>query len=205
MGGALLVRKEMAKKLVTISPGTGILKAMELMRKASIRHLPVLEGSEFLGLVTEGVLRQAMLLSMVDKVTIEDVMIKSPVTVSPDAGIEEAARLIFTHKIGGLPVIQGKELVGMITTVDILRAFLGMMGILKSSSRIDLRLGKNPEGFEEVSKVCRDCGSEIISVGMSNHKDRRRRVYHFRLSRNNVAPIVATLKERGYKVLGVRQ
>ncbi len=197
------VHKEMAKKVITISPGTGIMKAMELMRKASIRHLPVVEGSDFLGLVTEGVLREASLLSMIDRVSIEDVMIKSPVTISPDASIEEAARLIFTHRIGGLPVVRGKELVGMITTVDILRAFLRLMGILKSSSRIDLILGENPEGFEEVSKVCRDCGSEIISVGMSNHKDRKRRVYYFRLARNNVAPIVTTLKERGYKVLSV--
>ncbi len=199
------VHKQMAKKLITISPETGILKAMELMRKASIRHLPVVEGSEFRGLVTEGVLRQASLLSMIDRVSIKDVMIKSPVTISPDASIEEAARLIFNRKIGGLPVVRGKELVGIITTVDILRAFVQMMGVLKSSSRIDLVLGDNPNGFEDVSKVCRDCGSEIISVGMSNHKDRKRRVYHFRLTRNKVAPIVATLKERGYKVVSVTQ
>ncbi len=150
------VHKRMAKKLITISPGTGILKAMDLMRKASIRHLPVVEGSEFLGLVTEGVLRQASLLSIIDKVSIEDVMIKSPITISPEAGIEEAARLIFTHKIGGLPVVKGKKLVGIITAVDVLQAFVRLMGVLKSSSRIDLVLGENPQGFEEVSEVCRD-------------------------------------------------
>ncbi len=199
------VQKQMAKKLITISPGTGILKAIEMMRKASIRHLPVVEGSELRGLVTEGVLRQASLLSMIDRVSIEDVMIKFPVTISPEASIEEAARLIFTRKIGGLPVVRGKELVGIITTVDILRAFLRLMGVLKSSSRIDIVLGDNPHGFEDVSRVCRDCGSEIISMGMSNHKDRKRRVYHFRLTRNKVAPIVATLKEQGYKVVSVTQ
>ncbi len=195
----------MAKKLITISPGTGILKAMDLMRKASIRHLPVVEGSEFLGLVTEGVLRQASLLSIIDKVSIEDVMIKSPITISPEASIEEAARLIFTHKIGGLPVVKGKKLVGIITAVDVLQAFVRLMGVLKSSSRIDLVLGENPQGFEEVSKVCRDCGSEIISVGMSSHKDRKKRVYYFRLGRNNLGPIVDTLRERGYRVVSVTE
>ncbi len=199
------VKKRMAKKLITISPGTSILKAMELMRKNSIRHLPVLEGADFVGFVTEGDLRQASLLSIVDKVSIEDVMIKSPITVSPEASLEEAARLIYMHKIGGLPVVKGKKLVGIITVVDILLAFLQVMGILKSSSRLDLIFGDRPQAFEEVSAVCRDCGAEIISVGMSSHKDRKKRIYYFRLEKSNLAPIIATLKKQGYKVLSVME
>ena len=103
------VKKRMVRKLVTIPPDTSILKAMEVMRKNSIRHLPVVDGGKFVGFVTEGDLRQASLLSMVDKVSIEDVMIKNPVTVSPEASLEEAAKLISSHKIGGLPVVQGEE------------------------------------------------------------------------------------------------
>src|SRR4030043_150701 len=82
------------------------------IRRNSIRHLPVVEDGYFVGFVTEGDLRQASLLSMVDKVSIEDVMIKNPVTISPEASLEEAAKLIFAHKIGGLPVVRGKKLVG---------------------------------------------------------------------------------------------
>jgi len=100
------VEKLMARKLVTIPPGTSILKAMEVMRKNSIRHLPVVDGEKFIGFLTEGDLRQASLLSMVDKISIEDVMIRNPVSISPEASVEDAARLIFKHKIGGLPVIQ---------------------------------------------------------------------------------------------------
>src|SRR3990170_1487016 len=105
------VKKRMVRKLVTIPSNTSILKAMEVMKKNSIRHLPVVEQGNFIGFVTEGDLRQASLLSMVDKVSIEDVMIKNPVTISPEATVEEAAKLIFSHKIGGLPVVTGKKLV----------------------------------------------------------------------------------------------
>ena len=199
------VSKRMVRNLVTISRSTSILKAMELMRKNSIRHLPVVDGENLIGFVTEGDLRQASLLSMVDKVSIEDVMIKNPITVAPGDSLEEAAKLITTHKIGGLPVVQQKKLVGIITIVDILRAFIQMMGILKSSSRIDLVLGEAPHAFEEVSRVFKDHGAQIISVGMSNKKDRKKRVYFFRLEKCGLQQIVAAVKEKGYKVISVTE
>jgi acetoin utilization protein AcuB len=197
------VKNQMSKKVVTIPPDTSILRAIEVMHEKSIRHLPVVEEGDLVGLVTEGDLRQASLLSLVDKVSIEDVMIKKPVTISPEASIEEAAKLIYRHKIGGLPVVAGKQLVGILTLVDILAAFIQLLGILKSSSRIDVVLGGRAHAFEEVSAIFRKHKTEIISLGMSNHKDRKKRVYYFRVRKYPVIPIVTDLKKKGYKVLSV--
>jgi acetoin utilization protein AcuB len=130
-------------------------------------------------------------------------MIKKPVTVSPEASIEEAARLVYRHKIGGLPVVAGRKLVGMLTIVDILAAFIQLLGILKSSCRIDMILGGKPHAFAEVSALLRNHRAEIISVGMSNHRDRKKRVYYFRVGKCPVTPIVNELKKKGYKVLSV--
>ncbi len=199
------VRKRMARKLITIQKDTGILKAIELMHKNSIRHLPVVEGENLVGFVTEGDLRQASLLSMVDKVSIEDVMIKKPITISPDATLEEAAKLIFLHKIGGMPVVEGKKLVGVITILDILLAFIQLMGILKSSSRIDVVPGDKINAFEEISGVLKDHRAQIISVGMSNHKDRQKRVYYFRLEKCPLPPIADSLRAKGYRVLSMME
>ena len=199
------VKKRMVRKLITIPPQTNILNALKVMRDNSIRHLPVVDGGNLVGFVTEGDLRQASLLSMVDKVSIEDVMIKDPVTIAPDASLEEAAKLIYSHKIGGLPVVKGKKLVGIITIVDILQAFIQLMGILKSSSRLDLILGENPRAFEEVSSIFQEHRAEIISVGMSNHKDRKKRIYYFRLEKCPLQPIVDSLKNKGYQVLSVTE
>jgi acetoin utilization protein AcuB len=199
------VKKRMVRKLITIPPQTNILNALKVMRDNSIRHLPVVDGGNLVGFVTEGDLRQASLLSMVDKVSIEDVMIKDPVTIAPDASIEEAAKLIYSHKIGGLPVVKGKKLVGIITIVDVLQAFIQMMGILKSSSRLDLILGEKPRAFEEVSSIFQEHRAEIISVGMSNHKDRKKRIYYFRLEKCPLQPIIDSLKNKGYQVLSVTE
>jgi acetoin utilization protein AcuB len=195
------VKQQMARKLITISPDTSILKAIQIMRRHSIRHLPVVEGKVFVGLVTEGDLRQASLLSIVDRVTIEDVMIKRPITIHPDAPIEDAAKLVFRHKIGGLPVVRERKLVGILTVVDLLTYFIRLHGILKKSSQIDLILGDKPDAFEGVYGIFRRHGAEVISVGTSNHKDRRKRVYRFRLRKISMAPIAASLKKKGYKVL----
>ena len=204
-GNFMHVKKRMVRKLITIPPQTNILNALKVMRDNSIRHLPVVDGGNLVGFVTEGDLRQASLLSMVDKVSIEDVMIKDPVTIAPDASIEEAAKLIYSHKIGGLPVVKGKKLVGIITIVDVLQAFIQMMGILKSSSRLDLILGENPRAFEEVSSIFQEHRAEIISVGMSNHKDRKKRIYYFRLEKCPLQPIIDSLKNKGYQVLSVTE
>ncbi len=197
------VKNQMIRKVVTIPPGTSILRAIEVMHEKSIRHLPVVEDGKLLGLVTEGDLRQASLLSLVDKVSIEDVMIRKPVTISPEASIDEAARLVYRHKIGGLPVVKGKKLVGILTIVDLLGAFIQLLGILKASSRVEVVLGRKLHAFEEVSAVFRKYRAEIVSVGMSSHKDRSKRVYYFRVGKCPLKAIVAELKKKGYRVLSV--
>jgi acetoin utilization protein AcuB len=197
------VKNQMIRKVQTIPPGTSILRAIEIMHEKSIRHLPVVEDGKLVGLVTEGDLRQASLLSLVDKVSIEDVMIRKPVTISPEASIEEAARLIYRRKIGGLPVVSGKKLVGILTIVDLLGAFIQLLGILKTSFRVDVVLGRKPLAFEEVSAVFRKNKAEIVSVGMSSHKDRGKRVYYFRVGKCPLKAITAELKKKGYRVISV--
>jgi len=199
------VRKMMTKKLVTVRQDAPISDAINLMKQHSIRHLPVIEGAEFVGWVTEGDIRQAYLASLIEDVTVRDIMIKDPITVPPDANMEEAAELLYRHGIGGLPVVDRKKLVGIITVADIMAAFIEVMGILKESSRIDVILGGKPHAFENVSKIIMDHGSEIISVGMSAHQDRKKRIYYLRLTKCDVYAVAKGIEEAGYKVVSVTE
>lgn len=198
------VKKRMAKKLVTVTKDMSIPEAIGLMKKHSIRHLPVVDGDNLIGFVTESDMRQAYLASLLDKIVVEDLMIKNPITISPNTSIEEAAELIHRNKIGGLPVVEKGKLKGILTVADILEAFIEIMGVLKSSSRIDVVMGEEPEAFEEVSCIIKAHKGEIISVGMLGYKrDKLKRVYFFRLEKCDVAPIVKSLKKGGYKVVSV--
>lgn len=195
------VKRWMVKNPVTITRDTGIQEAIGLMKEHSIRHLPVVENLKLIGLVTQGDLRQAIIPSMVEDIGLKDIMITNPIVIPPDASIDTAAKLIFKHKIGGLPVVtKGNRLVGIITVSDILSAFIHIMGILKSSSRVDVMLNERPDAFEEVSGIIKEHDGKIISVGILPRRGVRK-IYSFRLGKCNVPPIVQALEEKGHKVI----
>ncbi|UCF57970.1 MAG: CBS domain-containing protein [Deltaproteobacteria bacterium] len=196
------VSEWMIKEPITVTKDQKVQDCVDLMKEYSIRHLPVVENQKLIGLVTESDLREVFLASLVEDLTIEGIMINEPMTVTPDTEIEDAAKLIYYHKIGGLPVVDDYEqVVGIITVADLVEAFIELMGVLKSSSRIDVILGDEPEAFERVSGLIRSEGGEIISVGISGHRLRRKRIYFFRLKKCNVKNIATTLQKAGFQVV----
>ena len=197
------VKNWMSRPPVTISPDASIPEAIQLMRKHSIRHVPVVEKKKLVGLVTESDIRQAYLASLIEEIKVKDVMIKDPITTSPESHLEEAAELLYRHGIGGLPVVEGNEVVGVITVTDIVAAFIQIMGILKESCRLDVILGGKPKAFEHISQIIRKHGGEIISVGISGPEDKKKRVYYLRLTKCDIKAVAKEVEEAGYKVVSV--
>lgn len=195
------VHEWMTRNPVTVSKDQDIRGCMDLMTEHSIRHLPVVEGQKLIGFVTESDLREVSSTSSAEGMSIEDFMVIDPITVSPDTDIEEAAKLIYYHKIGGLPVVDNEEFVGVITVVDLLGVFIELMGVMKSSSRIDVILGEEPEAFERVSALIRGEGGEIISVGISGDHSKTERIYFFRLEKCDVEHISNVLQDAGFTVV----
>ena len=195
--------KRMAKKLITINPGANVLDALNILHQNSIRHLPVVNCEKFAGFVSESDIRQVLLLPGGNDMKIEEIMNKNPVTIGPEENLEEAAKLINQYKVGGLPVLDDNKLVGIITVGDILAAFIEMMGVLQASSRIDVILGDNAEAFEKVSRIIKQKGGEIISVGMGNESDNDKKFYFFRLKKCDVDIIAKSIKDNGYEVISV--
>jgi acetoin utilization protein AcuB len=138
----MLVSQIMSTEIVTISPDKRVGQALQLMHQHQIRHLPVLDEDRMVGWLTSRDLREVLLASMLEKITVQDVMIKAPISVTADTRVEEAARLIMEHKVGGLPVLEGDRLVGVITMMDLIGAFLTLLSLLRTSSRLDLSLEK---------------------------------------------------------------
>ena len=138
---------------ITIGAHASISEAIELMKVNSIRHLPVVSQDNVLeGFLTLADLKQGLIPSMLGDLNLGDLMIREPIMVRPEDDVEVAAQLIYKHKIGGMPVVANGKLVGIITATDILRTFIDMMGILTSTSRIDVVVGDQPGGFK---KPCR--------------------------------------------------
>ena len=186
---------------ITIGKNASVQEAIETMKINSIRHLPVVSTTgRLIGFVTLADLKQGLIPSMLGDVTLDDLMIHSPITVGPDDDIEIAAQRIYKHKIGGMPVVENDRVVGIITETDILRAFIDMMGILTASSRIDVVVGENAGDFQRALKIINDNGGDIINVGMTAQQTSNR-VYYFRLSPCDTRPIRRALEADRFEVL----
>jgi CBS domain-containing protein len=105
------------------------------MEKYNIRRLPVINKGKLVGIVTRGDIREAQasdattlsiyeLNYLLDRTLAKDFMAYDPITVAADAPIGEAARRMVQHKIGGLPVVEYGELVGIITETDLCRLLI---------------------------------------------------------------------------------
>src|SRR5678815_309616 len=113
----------MSTDLFTVGPDDLIDLAASVMDWRHIRHVPV-EDQEgrLVGLITHrGLLR--MMINSADKLTtVREIMIPDPVVVTPSTSSLEAMELMRTNRVGCLPVVEGDQLVGIITSYDFLEA-----------------------------------------------------------------------------------
>jgi CBS domain-containing protein len=120
---------------ITITMQTTLPEAKRLMDQHYVRRLPVIHKGKLVGIVTRGDIREAQastattlsvyeLNYLLDEIPAKDFMAYEPITISPDAPIGEAARRMMQHKVGGLPVVENGELVGIITETDLCRLLI---------------------------------------------------------------------------------
>lgn len=195
------VGKIMRRDPVTVTPETGVLEAIKLMQELNIRHLPVVQAGQFAGWLSARDLYQVMLAAMLEEITVGEIMNVNPITVSPETGLAEAAYLMREYKIGGVPVLSGRKLVGVLTVIDLLDAFLFMLEALRSSSRLDLALPEDPQALEAACRLIREAGGEIINIGLNPVQIDEERIYAFRLAKCDLAPIVENLRRHGIRIV----
>jgi CBS domain-containing protein len=102
-----------------------------------IRHLPVLDEGRVVGVVSQRDLFRSALAAalgygekgqtmLMRTLRVKEVMHEPAITISPEATAKEATRLMIENKIGCLPVVEGRTLVGILTETDILRYLLSL-------------------------------------------------------------------------------
>ena len=167
----------MSKPVITIRPETSMPDALDLMHKEHIRRLPVVNRrGELVGIVTEADLikaspSEATTLSiyevtyLLSKLTVDRLMSKEVVTVTEDTPIEEAARIMADHHFSGLPVMRGKDMVGIITETSLFHVFLELMGARRPGIRVTVSLLDKPGELAALTKVVQQLGGNIVALG----------------------------------------
>ena len=198
----MIVSHWMSTDLVTVRKEASIQEAMALMKGESIRHLPVVDQKmNLLGWITDADLRGVLIASMLEELTLEDVMIRKPFTIHPEMALEEAARILLDKRVGGLPIVKNGTLVGVITVSDILSAFINFLGLFTESTRLDIKVSGSPNPLPEITRIVRAHGAEIISLCHLPLEEGPEYSYSIRLKKTDVKPIIADLEEHGIDVV----
>ncbi len=141
----------MRTELITVSPKTSLVEAKELLEQNHIDHLLVVKNGKLAGVLSDRDLKQnwaspATTLSahelayLLQKVTVGMIMVKTVVTATPDTTIERAAYIMQVNDISSLPITADGELVGIVTSTDVMGVLLDAIGMSEESSRLSLFL-----------------------------------------------------------------
>ena len=127
----------MTRDPLTVTPTETIGQADELMNTNKIRQLPVVQGKDLVGIVTDRDIRSFLSGSLLEGVEareaalntkVREIMTTEPMSVASDDDLQEAVEIMIDEKIGGIPVVDATEgLVGIVTYVDVLRCFLNRL------------------------------------------------------------------------------
>lgn len=173
----MLVRERMSRHPVTITTETTITEALKVMRQNDVRRLPVLDAAgQMVGIVSEKDLLYASPSSatslsiyemhyMLSNLKVTELMTADVVSVTPDTPLEEAARIMVDHKLGGLPVMEGGRLVGIITETDIFTVFLEMFGARDKGLRLTLDIPERKGEMARITTAIAELGGNILALG----------------------------------------
>jgi len=135
----VLVEDIMTRDLEIIRKEDKVQEAFEKIIKKKIRHLPVMAADGSLdGIVTDRDIKEALPSALtwrdprkremfLNTMRVEELMTKDPITVRPSMGVQEAAKIMRKSKVGCLPVVDNKKLVGIVTGIDFLDAFINLL------------------------------------------------------------------------------
>lgn len=135
----MLIDDVMTRSVVTLTPEQTLRDAVELLRSKRIRQLPVVEEGHLVGIVTDRDVKRATpsLVSGVgrdeydrtlDATTVSRIMTRDPITVSAHTSLRSAVETFIDKKVGALPVVDTEgQIVGIVTVIDVLRMFRGML------------------------------------------------------------------------------
>ncbi len=211
----MFVKDKMSVDLVTVSPETNVLEALELMRENKIRRLPVVENGKLKGMVTQlDLLRispsPATSLSvfelnyLLSKMMVKEAMTSDPIVVAADATVEEAALIMRDHQVGGLPVVQDDKLVGIITETNIFDAFIESMGLRRAGIRLSIEVPDHPGVLAKITQIIYQFKANIISLAtFAGVREGEAQIIVRIAELDSVEELISELEKQGYQVFHV--
>jgi acetoin utilization protein AcuB len=209
------IRDIMSTNVVAVSEDTSIHDARKIMKAHKIRRLPVLKKDKLVGLVTERMLLEASpspatalsiheLHYLLAKMTVKEIMVKNPFTISPDMPAEDALQLGQEKGFGAFPVVEDGKLVGIATESDIVRIMTKILGVREDGTRIDIRASRDFGNMQSIMEVLDRHKTVLLSVmTLPPEEGSEEWLIVLRLKSENVDQVVKELTSAGFDVVDV--
>jgi acetoin utilization protein AcuB len=182
-------------------------QAWGLCRERNIRHLPVVEGGRLVGIISDRDLRDLSpprntpdQENTLGWVRIRDVMSPEVVTAHPLDTIEHAASVIYENRFNCLPVVADDEIVGIITSSDLVRTLVELTGAHGEGSWVEVEVPNEPGQLASITEVIRDRHVNIAGLFLGPASREAYRTIVLRLETTDPTSIAGSLTDAGYVV-----
>lgn len=203
----MYVGRRMTRFVVTVAPGDTLSRAAALMKEHRIHHLPVVQGDELAGIVTDTDIRNAAVaepataeagVAPAGSRTVGEIMTSDPVTVGAWDTVEDALLVLHRRRFGALPVVEGRRLVGIISKADVLGALIDTLDIEGVGVRLEVLVPGDTASLLRLVRTVGDMEAELKSLVVSPFRGGF--VAFLRLETIDVAAVRARLKGAGFVI-----
>ena len=172
----MLIKEWMSKNVITVKDDDSLSDAIHLFKKKIISTVPVLKDGDLVGIVTDGDVKKAApsdatsldkfeIMSLIDTVPIHSIMSKPVVTIEADHTIDEAARIMLSSGISGMPVLdKNKDIEGIITKSDLFRCFVSFSGSANKEQIFGFMLPDKPGAIKTLTDMIRQAGGRLCGI-----------------------------------------
>jgi len=205
----MIVADVMTTNVVSIPSNTSLADARRIMDAHRIRRLPVIDRGKLMGIVTRDALDKAgpsklttfsmhELSYLLSKLTVEEVMRREVVTVSPSMTVEEAVALAQSKQVGALVVIEEDHVAGICTTNDFFYRILNpILGIGLPGSRIVVRNCHKGQDIEKVVSTINKLNVGITNLFLIQFPEAKKHDLVLHLDTPDSSKIIAEIKKMG--------
>lgn len=212
----MLVKAFMTPVVITVREDQSMLEARETMRGKNLNSLPVVDDLKRVrGIITAEDIGKASpsdasTLSryeanyLLGRLKVRDIMSRTVITVDAEDTIEYVAYKLYKHRVNALPVVdENNKLVGIISQTDIFRAFVEIMAMNRSCTRVSFKTGDKVGVVAEVSNLYKEAGINIISIVSRQLEDGSAEVVVRANLSDHGMGVIESIREAGYEITSI--
>lgn len=213
----MIIERRMTRNPVTATPDMSVAEASALMKREKVHRLPVLDkDKKLVGIITEkdilyatpspatslSIHEMAYLLS---KLTVKKLMSKDVVTITKDTTVEEAARMMVDQDLSCLPVMEGDNLIGIVSKSDMFKILLELFGARHFGVRLSFLVQDKPGTIAKISQALSEQGIDIITFGTFMGTDPTNAICTIKVQGAPMSKVVEIVKPFVSQLLDVRE